>query len=417
MRLADIPVPEIYKQSADFRFYLKWIEMNLSEIQYCTDHLIDLLDPLRCPSQLLWMLGDTCGYKYDERASVTFNRLVILYFARMIRNRGSRSGMLLAGQVNLAQFNINSYAKEDPVYEERLDDTTIPVNSVSVTKNNKYGYIDVVYYSEEVPTDVCIEYVRPLGMYCFQHAGVSVNARTKVSVDARLTDLNDQNVKPGPAFIAHYRREDYARLQRYLDPESMELAPRHPVYNRNSKYEKEPTIGFIDPGYRSLYSLQLSNNEHIVKALLPSLETPDPIFSLGYGPQDVETVYPDNYLKHDDDPMYNLRLDKDLEESFTPQVYTIEEAKSVIEPKPAVNPVMSNLGDAISLNSKNTMYTKYDKETGKIIAVHLDDDTPGHDTPYIEVENGVISETTTAGHIHYTSTTPEVSALVISPLE
>lgn len=417
MRLSDVPVPEVYTQSADFRFFLKWIELSLSEIQYCTDNLIDLLDPLRCPSNLLWLLGDTCGYKYDERVSVAFNRLVLLYFAKFIRNRGSRSGMILAGQVNLAQFNLNEYAKENPELAERLEDTSVPVNSVSITKNNKYGYIDVVYYSEKIPTDACIEYVRPLGMYCFQHAGVSVDARTKVSVDARLTDLNDGNVRPGPAFIAHYRREDYARLQRYLDPESMELAPRRPVYNRNMKYEKEPTIGFIDPGYRSLFSLQLSNNEHIVKALLPSLETPDPIFSVGYGPQNVETVYPDGYLKHDDDPMYNLRLDRELEESFTPQVYTIEEAKSVIEPKPAVNPVMSHLGDAISLNKNNTAYTKYDEETGKISAVYLDDGTPGQDGPYLEVENGVINNSKKASHIHYISTTPEVSALVISPNE
>lgn len=418
MNFSDVPVPEIYKESADFRFFMKWFELNLSEIQFKTDNFIDLLDPLRCPSNLLWLLADTCGYKYDERASVAFNRLVITYFAKLIRNRGSKQGMILAGQINLDQFNLDEYAKENPILEERLDDTSIPVNSVSVTNNTKYGYIDVVYYSEKVPTDICLEYVRPIGMYCFTHAGVDVNARTKVSVDARLTDLNDGNVRPGPTFIAHYRREDYARLQKYLDPESMELAPRQPVYNRNMKFEKTPAIDFIDPGYRSLFSLQISNNEHIVKALLPSLGGPDPIFSLGYGPQEVDVTYPDNYLKNGDDPMYNLRLDKDLEESFTPQVYTNETAESVINPKPAVNPVMSKMGDAISLNEDNTAYTKYDKESGKIKAVHLDDGTPGWDTDeYSEVQNGIINMDKNVKHVHYISTTPEVSALVISPNE
>lgn len=407
-------MPEVYKESADFRFFLKWIELNLSEIQYKTDNFTDLIDPLRCPSNLLWMLGDTCGFKYDERLSVAFNRLIILYFAKMIRNRGSQSGIILAAQINLDEFNLRNQAQENPALEERLDDTTIPVNSVSVTKDNKHGYIDVVYYSENVPTDACIEYVRPLGMYCFQHAGVEVNARTKVSVDARLTNLNDSNLHPGPSFIAHYRREDYARLQKYLDPSSTELAPRRPVYNRNMKYEKEPSLT-IDPGYRSLCSLQLSNNEHIVKALLPSLESPDPIFSLGFGPQNVETVYPNDYLKHDDDPMYNLRIDRNLEESFTPQVYTVEKAESVIKPKPAVNPVMSHMGDAISLNSRNVGYTKYDEVTGQIKAVKLDDDNPGWDGDYSEVENGVLNESTELNHVIFTSTTPEISALVISP--
>ena len=326
--------------------------------------------------------------------------------------------MILAAQINLDEFNLKKYAEEKPILAERLEDTSIPVNSVSVTKHNDYGYIDVVYYSENIPDDACLEYVRPVGMYCFTHAGVNVNARTKVSVDARLTDLNDGNVNPGPTFIAHYTREDYARLQKYLDPESMELAPRRPVYNRNMDFEKVPATDFINPGYRSLFSLQISNNEHIVKALLPSLGGPDPIFSLGYGPQDVDVVYPDNYLKNGDDPMYNLRIDRDLEESFTPQVYTVETAESVISPKPAVNPVMSKMGDAISLNDDNTAYSKYDEQTGRIKAVKLDDGTPGQDTDeYTEIENGVINHDEKLKHIRYISTTPEVSALVVSPNE
>ena len=67
MNITDIPVPEVYKESADFRFFMKWIELNLSEIQYKTENFTDLIDPLRCPSNLLWLLADTCGFKYDER--------------------------------------------------------------------------------------------------------------------------------------------------------------------------------------------------------------------------------------------------------------------------------------------------------------------------------------------------------------
>ena len=106
MTFSDIPVPEVYRESADFRFFLKWIAICLSSIQYKTDNLINLLDPQRCPSNLLWMLGDTCGYKYDERLSKAFNRLVILYFAKLIRYRGSKTGITFAAQVNLAQFNL-----------------------------------------------------------------------------------------------------------------------------------------------------------------------------------------------------------------------------------------------------------------------------------------------------------------------
>lgn len=364
MNFADVPVPQVYKDSADFRFFLKWIEICLTKYRHDTDNLIDLLDPLRCPARLLWLLGGTCGYVYDERVPIAFNRLVILYFAKMIRYRGSKTGLMLASQLNLAQFNITKYGEEKEILKDRLEDTTVPVNSVSVTSHVDKGYIDIVYYSENNPIDVCNEYVRPLGMYCFSHAGVSINARTKVSVDARLTNLNDGNIMPGPTFVAHYRRKDYASMQNGDEP-------RQPAYFRNKDYEKEPTP-FVDPGLRSLGSLQLSNNEHIVKALLPSLEKPDEIFSLGYDPQNVTVTFPDNYLKNGDDPMYNLRIDKNLEESFTPQVYTVEFAKNVVAPKPAVNPVMSSLGDAISLNESNTTYTEVDMDTGKIKVVGVD---------------------------------------------
>lgn len=371
MTFSDIPIPAIYKESADFRFFLKWFELCLSEIQYKTDNLIDLLDPQRCPKDLLWMLCDMCGYKYDERVSSAFNRLVVMYFSKLIRYRGSQTGVALAAELNLAQLNLKKYAEEDPVLEDRLEDTSIPVNAVSINSRADLGYIDIVYASENIPEDVVMEYVRPVGMYCFQHHGVTVNVRTKVSVDARLTNLNDRGVKPGPAFVAHYRREDYARLQNYLD--GGELNPRQPVYYRNKDYEQTPGLYPIDPGYRTLYSLQLSNNEHIVKALLPSLEEPDQIFDIGYGPQEVDVVYPDNYLKNKDEPMYNLRINRALEESFTPSVYTVESASSVKTPKPAVNPVMMGLGDAISLNANNTMYTRIDKSTGKIVVDRVEE--------------------------------------------
>lgn len=364
MNFADIPVPEVYKESADFRFFLKWIEMCFTRIKYNTENLIDLLDPLRCPTNLLWMLCDTYGYKYDERASVAFNRLVMLYFSKLISYRGSRTGMMLAAEMNLAQFNLDAYAQENEALEDRLEDTSIPVNSVSVTPHPDLGYIDLVYYSEEDPVDVCIEYVRPVGMYCFNSAGVQINARTKVSVDARLTNLNDGNLNPGPAFVSQYRRADYASMQR-VTPEG-EYEPRNLAYYHNMKYEKGPTA-FVNPGLRSLYSLQLSNNEHIVKALLPSLEEPEKIFSVGYGPEDVTVTYPDNYLKTGDDPLYNLRVNRELEESYTPSVYTVESAESIMTPKPAVNPPMFRLGEAISLNDQNTLYTERDPETGEII--------------------------------------------------
>ena len=137
MKISDIPVPEVYKDSADFRFFLRWFEIALSKVKYDTENMMDLLDPQRCPSHLLWLLASTIGFKYDSRLCSAFNRLVLIYFMSMIRNKGSKTGVTLAAEVNLAQFSINDYGKENDILYDRLEDTSIPVNSVYVTSHTK----------------------------------------------------------------------------------------------------------------------------------------------------------------------------------------------------------------------------------------------------------------------------------------
>lgn len=361
MRISDIPIPEIYLESSDFRFFLKWFEAVLTRINFDTENVIDLYDPQRCPENLLWMLADTMGYKYDDRLSPAFCRLVLLYFMSMIKYKGSKSGVTLAAEVNLAQFNLQDYAKEKDILNNRLEDTSIPVNSVYVTAHTAEGYIDVVYFSTKKPIDACIEYVRPLGMYCFQHSGVSFNGRTKISIDGRLTNIKDTASGEGITRVGHYSREDYARMQKMdRDPDSPEdlLHTRQPAWSRNSLVDQRD----VDAGYRALYSLQMSNNEHIVKSLL------DPIFDLNYGPQEVAVIPYDDPSKFDEYPKWNLRYNQTNEENITSDIYT-NDPDAVISPPqypvtantprtyPAVNPIMAEIGDAILLNIDSMLFS------------------------------------------------------------
>lgn len=365
MRFEDIAVPEVYTQeSADFRLFLRWIQLCFEKTKYDHENFIDLYDPQRCRSDLLWILGATMGFKYDDRVTPAVNRLILLYFMSMIRLKGSKDGVTLAAEVNLAQFNIIEYGKEKEILNNRLEDTSIPVNSVYVTPHVAEGYIDVVYFSDRRPIDTCIEYVRPVGMYLFQYAGVRFDARTRITVDGRLTNIEDDGMSIAPTHVGHYSRDDYARMQRMWDESNRvvnEDDTRELAWKRNSKYEKDPTV---NPGYRALYNLQLCNNDHIVKSLL------GPIFSLGYGPQDVDTVYPDDYLKplYYDRPIgkkpvdpwlaWNLRMDRKMEEDITNDVWTLDDdrTESIIKARPAVNPIMAKLGDAMSDNVLNTEY-------------------------------------------------------------
>lgn len=360
MNIKDIPVPEIYKESADFRFFLKWFDYALAKIQYDTNNLMDLYDPLRCPKDLLWLLGDTMGYQYDDRLCAAFNRFAMLFFMSLIKNKGSKTGVTLAAEVNLKQKDINAYGEENQINYDRLEDTSIPVNSVYVEPNVDAGYIDVVYFTDEKPIDSCIEYVRPLGMYCFQHAGVRIDSTTKISVDARLANANDTLGAIGVTRVGHYSRNDYARLQHMTNEPKQKNNLND---SRTLAWERSSTAPVggspkMNAGYRALSSLQMANNEHIVKSLFS-----EPIFDLGYGPT-VDTMTEVDVK----DPRYNLRYNRtvDLQSYYTTDengnmVPTYDEAPDHLpvdtldtardqaynSPAPKVNGVMTEMGQRI----------------------------------------------------------------------
>ena len=127
-------------------------------------------------------------------------------------------------------------------------------------------------------------------MYCFQSAGVRFDARTKISIDPRLTSINDVKLSVGATHVGHYSYDDYSRMQRLklsdladaynvqdTEGRSRDERESHPqrgnlsdirseVWFRNSKYEGEPDPD-INPGYRALYSLQLVNGDPTLSAL------------------------------------------------------------------------------------------------------------------------------------------------------
>ena len=118
MQFNQIPLPEVYKESQDFRFFIEWFSQALTKQKFDIENMVDIYDPLRCPENILWMLADTMGFKYDDRLPASYNRLVLLYFMSMIKLKGSKDGVTLAAEVNLAQFNIRMVASDSITYIE-----------------------------------------------------------------------------------------------------------------------------------------------------------------------------------------------------------------------------------------------------------------------------------------------------------
>lgn len=372
MNIRDVSLPECYLESWDFRFFVNWFATALDKTRYDHEHFFDLFDPLRCPEWLLWLLSDSEGYKFDDRLPSSFCRLVLVYFMQMIRLKGSKDGVTLAAEVNLAQFNLLQYGIEKEILYNRLEDTSIPVNSVYVTPHVDKGYFDVVYFATEKPIDACIEYVRPLGMYAFQHAGVRFDASAEIAVDARLTDIRDMTVSLGPTRVGHYSREDYARTQRMSNEPDQSPDMNHTrrdAWKSNSDVQEAD----INPGLRAVYSLQLSNNEHMFRSLLK------PIFDLGYEPQDDSQEsqdrlnVSDKFLDNDNNPKWwNLRYDIESDKFITPEVVVNDTVVGPTTSKPRVAPVMTTFGDAMAMpqgSNETFLVKKSEEDNGTITSI------------------------------------------------
>ena len=237
-------------------------------------------------------------------------------------------------------------------------------------------------------------------MYLFATPGVRCDARTKISIDARLTNLYDGDMSIGATRVGRYTRKDYASLQKVYDATEPQPTPsetRDTAWYRNSVSEGEPVV---NAGYRALSSLQLCNNDHIVKSLIPSIDPEVPptkereaIFGLGYTPTQVEVFDGRLPLQPEADNPYtwNLRYDRGRDYSVgvggrdVYPVATLENdtaaggRESVYPvPTPRINPIMMQVGDAISMSDDNTEYTQ--ATTPSILIDRSDDEITTEDT-------------------------------------
>lgn len=142
-------VPDVYKDSRDYRVLLKLLGMILSVFKVNIDTLPDLYSADNCPEHLVHLLADMVGYKYNRDISVDKNRLIIKYYPYMIRRRGSRQGLKLATALtlNTSDDASDAYSLDHIVIEYDFD----------------IGMIKIYYPSSDSLRKDLIEAVRPVG--------------------------------------------------------------------------------------------------------------------------------------------------------------------------------------------------------------------------------------------------------------
>jgi phage tail-like protein len=109
-------VPLIYRSSRDFEALCRLLDMILTSTKYEIDTLINLYIPAKCPEDFLPLLAEHLGYKYNYNDKVIENRIIIDNFHKMIRNKGSETGIKLACALSLNsldEYDIQSNLFDD----------------------------------------------------------------------------------------------------------------------------------------------------------------------------------------------------------------------------------------------------------------------------------------------------------------
>lgn len=142
-------VPEVYRDSRDYRVFLKLLGILLTIFKKNIDNFPELYSPDNCPDELLPLLAGMVGYPYDDGISVDDNRIIIKYFPYMLRYRGSEEGIKLATALSLNTSDDKSHA--------------YTLDSIIVEFDPETGMITIYYPHVDVLRKELLEFVRPVG--------------------------------------------------------------------------------------------------------------------------------------------------------------------------------------------------------------------------------------------------------------
>ena len=255
--------PDIYKNSRDFKVFLRLFEYVASSAKYDIDNWLDLYNPLRCPVKFLALLADLIGYKYNTSLSTAENRIIMSKFVEMLKNKGSDIGIRMA-----AALSLNAQLASDPASADYQEAVNL-LQQLETYYDKDTGVITIYYPKDLAKVRDLLYYVRPVGSFIEYVPAVmseppgnnmgiytSVDAQAHPYDDIKSSKLNHAQVGiskvsshvPTFTYLATYTvqtgsGDDFVETTHTDEPvEAMDRAHAISLIKKKHKYDKITVI-------------------------------------------------------------------------------------------------------------------------------------------------------------------------------
>ena len=179
-------IPQVYRKERNIQVFTKLIDIILSVCKHSIDNLGDVYDPFKCPEEFLPLLAKTLNFDYNYADTVTANRRVIDAFTLMEKNRGSKTGLMMATAMSLTSLTVskdNAELFDDEDYMNALRD-------LEITIDYEEGMITIDYPNIYTLVRYLLDYVRPVGMQVNLRSIVDEN----INADTMLLYADTENI-------------------------------------------------------------------------------------------------------------------------------------------------------------------------------------------------------------------------------
>ena len=222
-------IPENYRESEDFLAIMKLLDLTVNPIKQ-KQYVANVFNILTCPDDVLPLLATYVGYEYDFQLPVSDNRIIILAYPLLTRNKGNLYGIELAVKTGLKLSGSYERTKSEMPYEILIENNTISI------------WIDAVSYSPKLRE--LVEYVRPVG------AKVNLSLLSKITLDAKVNVTDNPNTENW--IIRRETDEEYFTDHTRMWGDSIEVEETNSTYRLFSYY-----FGLIE---NAPYSTDLQND-------------------------------------------------------------------------------------------------------------------------------------------------------------